>query len=350
MKASRNLIWTLAILLILMLAACSGSDKSAQRNFAFLNDAGINVDDGLLLSDTLALPDVYCGDKNQTADDLKGKPLNSKQYAALIEPVGHGFPEPMSNWMLLGVRDIGGITLAAYYACNGMGYNVDMVTYDKQGHVLDAINMREMHLVWRRDLSRADDNTSFTLDSHITFNGAGQVTLHRVMGCCQMDYEGDLKGKPQWQQAWDQAYDIDAKGQFVLQGQQVVNESGMVDYYATMDFRCWDMLVCSLHDPSVMDTWNDYAQVVNATYDPEYHYNPFAIDVAELYEMNPQRFLRWMALKRDHGNRLLRYFKLPADKRPALREEITRLGDPSAEQWLSGIVNSWDDKPLTNHL
>ena len=148
----------------------------------------------------------------------------------------------------------------------------------------------------------------------------------------------------------DQAYDIDAKGQFVLQGQQVVNESGMVDYYAAMDFRCWDMLVCSLHDPSVMDTWNDYAQVVNATYDPEYHYNPFAIDVAELYEMNPQRFLRWIALKRDHGNRLLRYFKLPADKRPALREEITRLGDPSAEQWLSGIVNSWDDKPLTNHL
>ena len=31
-------------------------------------------------------------------------------------------------------------------------------------------------------------------------------------------------------------------------------------------------------------------------------------------------------------------------------EEISRLEDASARQWLTNLVNSWDDKPLTKHL
>ena len=99
-----------------------------------------------------------------------------------------------------------------------------------------------------------------------------------------------------------------------------------------------------------MDTWNNYTELVNSTYDPDYQYNPFPWDVAQLYKKNPQRFLSWMAAKRGTDNRLLPCFKLPPDDRPALLEEIGRLDDADARQWLSSIVNAWDDKPLTKHL
>ena len=341
---------TIVLALCLAWVACSCGDSETNEQFNFLKELGITINDGLLLSDTLSLPDVYCGDPNQRTSDLKGKHLNSDQYQALIVPAGHDIPDAMSNWMLLGVRDMGnGITLAAYYACSGMGYCVDLITYDKAGHLLDAINARELHLVWRCHMSNNDDDTSFTLDGLFTFE-ADRMTLHRVMGQCKMDYDNDLKGAPQWQQQWDQSYVIDTKGHFILQGQKVVKEQGTVDQYAALDFKSWDMLVCSLHDPGIMDTWNEYSKLANSIYDPEYEYNPIPWDVSNLYHMNPQRFLRWMAAHRDQGNHLLPQFKLPPRDRPALLQEISRLDDPSARQWLTSIVESWDEKLLTKHL
>lgn len=349
MHSIYNNFWIITAI-VCMLASCGAGGKVDNEQFNFLDQAGITVNQDLLLADSLTLPDVYCGDPNQSDGDINGLKINRKQYEALVVPAGKNFADEMSNWLLLGVRDAGnGITLAAYYAGNGVGYCVDLITYDKQGHVLDAINSREMHLLWRVDLSNADNDTVFTLDSRFTFN-ADHVTLHRVMGLCVMDFEGDLKSAPMWQQGWDQDYIIDAKGQFVLQGQRVVMEKGKVDQYAALDFKSWDMLVCSMHDPAVMDTWNDYGELVNSTYDPDYQYNPFPWDVAQLYHMNPQRFLRWMAVKRDQGNRLLPQFKLPPDDRPALLKEIGQLDDASARLWLTAIVNSWDDKPMTKHL
>jgi hypothetical protein len=183
-----------------------------------------------------------------------------------------------------------------------------------------------------------------------TFDGNDRLTLHRTMGKCLMDFKGDLKGEPQWWQQWEQSYVINAKGHFVLLGQQVVAEKGKVDQYAVMDFKTWDMLVCSRHDMDIMDTWNEYSLLVNSTYDPDYQYNPFPWDVVQLYHMNPQRFLTWMAAHRDQGNRLLPLFKLPPRDRPALLKEIGRLDDPAARQLLTALVNNWDDKPLTKHL
>lgn len=315
-----------------------------------MDDLGITVTDNLLLRDTLTMPDVYRSDLKQTISDLKGKSLSHEQYEVLILPAGKSFEDEMSNWLLLGVRDIGhGNTLAAYYACSGTGYSIDLMTYDRHGKVLDAMNARELHLLWRIRLGDSDNDTIFTLDGTITFNG-NHMTLHRTMGLCVMDWKKDLKGDPQWQQQWDQQYLIDSDGHFVLQGQQVVREHGEVDSYAALDFKSWDMLVCSLHDPSIMDLWNDYTELVNTTYDPDYEYNPFPWDVAQLYKMNPQRFLKWMAAHRADGNRLLPQFKLPPDDRPALLKEIARLDDAEGRQWLTNLVNSWDDKPLTKHL
>ena len=57
-----------------------------------------------------------------------------------------------------------------------------------------------------------------------------------------------------------------------------------------------------------------------------------------------------MAAHRNAGNRLLPCFKMPTHHRPALLEEIARIEDPDARQWLTTLVNSWDDKPLTKHL
>jgi len=342
-------IWAWALFLALM-TACARGDKVDNGQFAFLDELGIDIDDNLQLGDTLSLPDIYCGDPNQQVSDLKGLEINHKQYESLVIPAGNTFADEMANWLLMGVRDMGGgITLAAYYACSGAGYCVDLMTYDRQGNLLDAINARELHLLWRIDLSDSKNDTVFTLDGHFTFHG-NQLTLHRTMGRALMDFDGDLKSTPFWQQGWEQDYIVNAKGHFVLQGQHVVMEQGEVDQYAALDFKSWDMLVCSLHDPDIMDTWNDYTELVNSTYDPDYEYNPFPWDVAQLYRMNPQRFLRWMAAPQHQNNRLLPCFKFPSHDRPALLEEISRLEDPAARQRLTALVNSWDDKPLTKHL
>ncbi len=340
------------LLAITLLAGCSsdGGKTTAQR-FGFLNNLGISIDDDLMLPDTLTMPDIYCGDPEQTVDDLKGYQLNDEQYSALVVPAGRGFADRMSNWLLLGVRDVGnGITLGAFYAGNGVGYCVELLTYNQQGKVLDAINTREMHLLWRIHLTDHDNDTIFTLDSNITFDGKNRLTLHRTMGRSVMDFDNDLKGAPIWQQQWGQDYTINDKGHFILHGQRIEREQGEVDVYAALDFKSWDMLVCSLHDPGIMDQWNNYAELVNTTYDPDYEYNPFPWDVAQLYNMNPQRFLRWMAAHRDSVNRLLPQFKLPPENRPALLEEISRLDDPAGRQWLTDIVTAWDDRPLTKHL
>ena len=341
-----------AILVLLALAGCRNDNgKVATHHLAFLDSLGINLDDELMLPDTLTMPDIYSGDPEQTVDDLKGHPLDRDQFEALLKPAGKGFADEMSNWMLLGVRDAGnGITLGAFYTGNGVGYCVELLTYDSQGKVLDAINAREFHILWRIDMSDHDNDTIFALDSHITFDGVNCLTLHRVMSRRIMDFDNDTKGGPIWQQQWQQQYTINDKGHFVLQGQRVTSEQGEVDTYAALDFKSWDMLVCSLHDPGIMDTWNDYTELVNSTYDPDYQFNPFPWDVVQLYKMNPQRFLRWMAAHRESGNRLLPLFKMPPDNRPALLQEIARIDDTAARQWLTDIVNSWDDKPLTRHL
>ena len=341
-------LWLLAF--VMALTACKGGDKTQTSQFAFLNDLGITVNDKLLLSDSLVLNDIYCGDPSQQTEDVDGLRLDRKQYEALVVPAGKLFSDEMSQWVLLGVRDMGsGVTLAAYYNGNSIGYCVDLMTYDRQGKLLDAINTREQHLLWRIYLSDINNDTVFTLDSKITFS-SDKITLHRLMGRCVMDFDSGLKGAPIWQQQWDQDYTINSKGYFVLEGQQVVMEKGEVDHYAALDFKSWDMLVCSMHDADIMDTWNNYAELINSTYDPYYKYNPFPWDVAQLYSMNPQRFLKWMSAKREQGNRLLPCFKLLPDDRPALLEEISRLEDASARQWLTNLVNSWDDKPLTKHL
>ena len=339
-----------ALLLTMLLAACSGGGKVSNEQFNFIEDLGITVNDKLLLPDTLTLPDIYCGDPEQDSEDIPGHKLSQDQYQALVVPAGSNIADAMSNWLLLGVRDMGdGITLGAFYSCNGLGYCVDLVTYDKQGKVLDAVNTREMHMLWRIDLSDNKNDSVFTLDSHITFDGDG-LTLHRLMGRCVMDFEGEIKGNPLWQQQWDQRYAINAKGHFVLKDQQVIKEQGKIDYYAAMDFKSWDMLVCSKYDPSIMDAWNNFTTKVEETYSPDYTLNPFPLDVTQLYKMNPQRFLRWMALHRELGNKLLRYFKLSHGDRPDLLQEIARIDDPTDRMWLTSLVYSWDDKPLTKHL
>lgn len=347
MRQTRLLI---LLAVALMIASCGKDGKVENEQFAFLNKQGITITQKLLLGDTLSLPDIYSGDDKQSENEIDGEKLDHDQYAALILPAGNEFASAMSLWQLLGVRDVGhGNTLAAYYVGNNVGYCVYLMTYDGQGRVLDAMNLRELHLVWRCNLSDPEDDNSFSLDGFVTFKGVNDLALHRTMGRCLMDYDKDLKGSPQWRQTWCQDYFINEKGHFVLRGQHIEDEDGKVDTYAAQDFKSWDMLVCSLHDPGVMNLWNDYAILVDETYDPDYKYNPFPWDVNQLYQKNPQRFLNWMAAHREPENRLLRHFKLTVDERPALIDEIGRLDDADARQWLTGIVATWDNQPLSQH-
>ena len=342
---------TILLFTALLLTASYGCSHQSDGQFGFLNRLGIHVNDNLMLGDSIVMNDIYCGDSNQDDNEVEGKELSAEQYHALIGPAGIDFTDVMSKWVLLGVRDVGhGNTLAAYYAGSSIGYCVDLMTYDQQGKLLDAINLRELHMLWRVNLQDPEDNNAFTLDSRVTFENKNSLTLHRLMGACVMDYDEGLKGAPKWQQAWEQSYIINDKGHFVMQRQQVVMEKGQVDYFAAMDFKCWDLLACSLHDPSIMNFWNEFEPRVVEAYGPEYTYNPFPLDVLKLYNINPQRFLRWISAPGNSDNRLLPYFKVPRDERPALLEEINRLQDPDARLWLTTIVGSWDDTPLTKHL
>ena len=337
----------LAVMLALLFASCHDGGKGGQGRFPFLDSLGVSVDETLLLGDTLQLPDIYCGDASQK-NKIQGVQLTPEQYRALIVPAGNLFADEMCLWTLLGVRDAGdGKTLAVFHSGNNVGYCVTLVTYDARGRILDAINARELHLVWRADLSAPDDDRSFVLDAYFTFDD-NHVALHRTMGECVMDYDNDLKGAPKWQQSWDQDYFINGKGYFMLQQPHVTGETGPINYYAAMDLKSWDLLVCSLHDPGVMDVWNNFVPMMKATYAPDYEYNPFPWHVTQLYRMNPQRFLHWMAAHRHEDNNLLAYFKLAPGDRPDRLAEIGRIDDDSARQWLTALVNSWDDKPLTH--
>ena len=179
---------TILLFTALLLTASYGCSHQSDGQFGFLNRLGIHVNDNLMLGDSIVMNDIYCGDSNQDDNEVEGKELSAEQYHALIGPAGIDFTDVMSKWVLLGVRDVGhGNTLAAYYAGSSIGYCVDLMTYDQQGKLLDAINLRELHMLWRVNLQDPEDNNAFTLDSRVTFLGA----VHDAM----CDYESALKGK-----------------------------------------------------------------------------------------------------------------------------------------------------------
>ncbi len=348
-KSSISSLLLAAMSVILILSGFHGSNRELEKRFAFLDSLDVTLNDERLLADPLRLPDIYCGDKSQK-NEVPGTVLSRKQYEALIKPAGNRFTNEMGLWKLLGARDAGnGITLAAFYSGDNVGYCVSLFTYDQHGRILDAMNARELHLLWRVNLDNPDDNNAYTLDGYFTFD-ENHVTLHRTMGRCMMDFDNDIKSDVQWQQEWEQDYIINDKGYFMLQQQRVTGQKGNVDYYSAMDIKSWDMLVCSMHDPGVMNTWNEFVNKVEEAYDPAYQYNPFPLDVVHLYQMNPQRFLGWISAPDNRGAKLLRYFKLAKADRPALMKEIARIEDNDSRQWLTALVNSWDDKPLTKHL
>ena len=80
----------------LMLMGCSGGARSAGDPFKFLSDLGVNVNEDLILGDSLTLNDIYCGDKGQSSSELPGVELSREQYEALIVPAGRDFISEMS--------------------------------------------------------------------------------------------------------------------------------------------------------------------------------------------------------------------------------------------------------------
>ena len=120
MKA--NLI-SIIILIAALFTACTSGNKVENPHFAFFDTLGITIDEKLLLGDTLALPDIYCGDPQQQDGKVEGQPIDHDQYMALVVPAGKDFEDEMGNWLLLGVRDMdNGVTLAAYFTGSGVGY------------------------------------------------------------------------------------------------------------------------------------------------------------------------------------------------------------------------------------
>ena len=93
-------IWTIVLCMVL-LTACSNQEKISDSQYSFLDNTGISVTRDLILGDTISMPDVYCGDPQQSVDDLKGWQLDPGQYVTLIVPAGPEVADKMSNWLLL---------------------------------------------------------------------------------------------------------------------------------------------------------------------------------------------------------------------------------------------------------
>ena len=57
----RTCYTTLIILITtLLLTVCSGCSKSSNEQFDFLNRLGINIDNKLVLGDSIVMNDIYC--------------------------------------------------------------------------------------------------------------------------------------------------------------------------------------------------------------------------------------------------------------------------------------------------
>jgi len=339
---------TLAVCLLL-LASCrqQSSQPSSSPRVAFLQDLGIDVTDDMVLTHRLTLPDQYI--THAEGDSLTLPPmveLTREQYERLIAPAGDAFHADMATWRLMGVRDVdGNHTLVAYYVGSTMGYSVYFMTYDSVGNLCDAIDLRELHVLWPVNHEEAGQCPVRTLDSEVTFAGKRHFTLHRLMGDCDMDYDRDLKGAPQWQLAWDQDYDITDDGLMVLKEQRETSRKGDVDPYAEVIYRSWDLLVASQHDTTIMNVWNGAVQRIEDLYAPDNIYSPLKWNVPKLYNANPQRFLRWMASHRGASNRLLRYATVQPDNRQAVLEQINAIDDADARNWLTRNLMDADTVP-----
>lgn len=311
--------------------------------FNALQRLGITVTSDMMLGNQLNLPDEYASHPDDSTAQPPPIPhyleLTRPQYEQLIVAADDECRADMGSWLLLGVRDIDdNHWLAAYYVSNGLGYSVYLITYDRQATPCDVLDLRELHVLWPVDRERAGQCDVRTLDAYVTFAGKRHLTLHRLMTECHMDYENGTKGAPHNQLAWEQDYDITQQGVFVLKEQKETLRNGNVDSHADACYKAWDLLVCSRHDASITDTWNQFVPQLEDTYDHKDPFNPYWWNLPRLYAMNPQRFLTWMAHHRGTDNRLLRYWQVDDDKRDEVASEIDRIDDANARQWLNNTL------------
>lgn len=320
--------------LILCLAACAGNNATSRvikpdvnkvNDLAFLRQAGVNVD-------------------SIAAAEKAGQPLwlSRPQYEVLVKSLGTDYEEDMGDTGILAVHPVGDDhAVVLYRQTNGTGGRLLIATYDHDGRPCDAMNFEDKN-VWPVNPETFEGGLVREYNRTLQFAGNNHFAIHSVLREGVLDHMDN----EHWAVRWHQDYDINPDGIFIFKEIKEDGRSGSVtdvDAIVLANMRLTSMGVQSRVDSGVMDAWNRFVP------DSEQEYGGRAkalemgyirMELSGWFELNPQRFLRWMAAHRGADNHLLPHFKadgvfLDVNKVKAQIDSLPHAGDRA---WLHDMV------------
>ena len=159
----------------------------------------------------------------------------------LARQTGLEVPE---NCQLLGCREIDKrYSLAAYRIpvdIDSLRFKVYLVTRDKKGAAVDALDLHEFHTSEHQGPLRLGGNRFYTTDAELHFDGGRSVVLHRVMTLTSL-YLKNHQLTELWRVEWENHYEITEEGRFRLREQRETRrmpaelDDPVVDEYKARD-------------------------------------------------------------------------------------------------------------------
>ena len=326
-----RIVHVLSIAMMLTLVACNGNATiqvnhatQVANDFGFLKDMGLNVDS------------LVPG---------KSQELTRPQYEKLIKPLGVDYEEDMGTTSIVEVRATDDThTMIEYRQTNGAEPVLILATYDRQGNKCDALRIED-HQVWPVDPEMLTDNLLREFSREVCFAGDNHFTIKAVLRqgvINEMDNE-------HWAVRWHQDYDVNADGHFVFKAFEEDSRTGNkldIDETVLANMMLSGMLVQSQVDGGVMDAWNAYIPDAEKQYGGQIKAvkeGYIRMNLSDLYALNPQRFLRWMAAHRGASNHFLPHFEISDGfiVRADIQAQIDSMPNADDRAWLHAIVDKW---------
>ena len=146
--------------------------------------------------------------------------LTEEEGLELARQTGLEVPE---NCHLLGSRKINEKYSVEAYRIpvenDSLRFKVYLVTRDKKGAAVDALDLHEFHTSEHQGPMRLGGNRFYTTDAELRFDASKHFVLHRVMTLTSL-YLKDHRLTELWRVEWDNHYDITDDGHFRFQEQR----------------------------------------------------------------------------------------------------------------------------------
>ena len=164
------------------------------------------------------LPDHLVVGKNLLSRDTVKQEaypeLTEEEGQELAQQTGLDVPE---NCQLLGCREVNKEYSVAAYRIpvenDSLRFKVYLVTRDKKGAAVDALDLHEFHTSEHQGPMRLGGNRFYTTDADLRFDDAKHFVLHRVMTLTSL-YLKDHSLTELWRVEWDNCYEISDNGHF----------------------------------------------------------------------------------------------------------------------------------------